>query len=78
MKLTELLSLRGIDPSKYKIRVVRHEDKRVDVHNFTRKELEIYQSFRATGHTWSLAAICEKRSRWKQKAEGSAGTTPQS
>jgi hypothetical protein len=44
MKLIELLRLRGIDANKSKIKVVRHEDKRVNVHEFSRKELEIYQN----------------------------------
>lgn len=44
MMLSELLRLRGIDPRTHKIKVVRHEDRRVDLHKFTRKELEIYQS----------------------------------
>src|ERR1700687_220355 len=44
MMLSELLRLRGIDPRIQKIKVIRHEDRRVDLHKFTRKELEIYQS----------------------------------
>jgi hypothetical protein len=44
MMLSELLRLRGIDPRTHKIKVVRHQDSRVDLRKFSRKELEIYQS----------------------------------
>lgn len=43
MLLSELLRLRGIDSRTHKIKVVRHEDSRVDLHTFERRELEIYQ-----------------------------------
>ena len=44
MFLTEVLRLRGLDPAQQSVKVVRHEDRRVNLHEFTRKELEIYQS----------------------------------
>jgi hypothetical protein len=44
MFLTELLRLRGLDPSQHSVKVVRHEDSRVNIHKFTRSEFEIYQN----------------------------------
>ena len=44
MLLSELLTLRGLDPTKHSVKVARHEDSRVNLHKFDRKELEIYQS----------------------------------
>src|SRR5579864_8818997 len=44
MTLGELLHLRGLDARNHRVKVVRHEDRRVDVHKFSREELEIYQS----------------------------------
>lgn len=43
MVLTEILRIRGLDPSKQIVKVVRHEDKSVNMREFTRNELEIYQ-----------------------------------
>lgn len=44
MLLSELLTLRGLDPTKHSVKVARHEDSRVNLHKFDRKELEIYQN----------------------------------
>jgi hypothetical protein len=49
VKLAELLKVRGIDSSRCKVKVVRHQDSRLDIQSLTREEVEIYQNHQKDG-----------------------------
>jgi hypothetical protein len=44
LTLDHFLRIYGLDTKKHNVKIVRHMDKRADLGNFTKEEIEIYQS----------------------------------